>query len=419
MLAFGLFQRLRFIRKTEAALKEKNALIEQEKEKAQASERAKHQFLTNMSHEIRTPMNAVKGMTDILLRRNPKAEQLEFLNGIKQSSDSLLVIINDILDLSKIEAGKIELEQVPFSIADAIQRVHTIMQFKTQEKGLELRVSVPEHLPQVIGDPTRLNQVLVNLVSNAVKFTEKGLITIAVKEESSSDEQIQLQFTVSDTGIGIDQNRLDKIFESFEQAYSDTTRKFGGTGLGLSISKKLIELQDGKTWVESEKDKGSRFKFNVAYPRHIAETKIPDVEAKAGVENTAAKLKGIRILLVEDNVFNVMVAREELEDSIPEVQVEVAENGAIAVEKLKTGDFDIILMDIQMPVMNGYEATQKIRLLDDGQAHIPIIAMTANVMKEEVERCYKAGMNNFIGKPFDTVELLRKIKKLLTEITSN
>jgi CheY-like chemotaxis protein len=358
-------------------------------------------------------------MTDILLRRDPNQAQLDYLNGIKQSSDSLLVIINDILDLSKIEAGKIELEQTSFSISEAVRQVYTIMQFKAEEKGLELKTSVPKHLPPVEGDSTRLQQILVNLVGNAIKFTEKGLVTISVEEEQKSKEQIQLAFTISDTGIGIDQDRLEKIFETFEQAYSDTTRKFGGTGLGLSISKKLIELQGGKIWVESEKGKGSRFKFSIAYPRHIAEADTPIVEVKAGAENMVLNLKGIRILLVEDNAFNVLVAREELEDSIPEVQVEVAENGAIAVEKLKTGDYDILLMDIQMPVMNGYEVTQKIRQLNNGKAHIPIIAMTANVMKDEVERCYQAGMNDFVGKPFDTEDLLRKIQKLLTKNTTS
>ncbi len=413
LFAIGLYSRLRFIRKTQAALTKKNEIIEAEKEKAQASERAKHQFLANMSHEIRTPMNAIKGMTDILIRRDPKDTQKEFLQGIKQSSDSLLVIINDILDISKIESGKVELEKVPFQVGEVLQGVHTIMQFKAEEKGLELKTLVSEDIPRLIGDPTRLRQILINLVGNAIKFTEKGMVSIRTELLRQSDDQVELQFTVSDTGVGIGKDRLDKIFESFEQAYSDTTRKFGGTGLGLSISKKLVELHGGKIWVESVKSKGSQFHFTLplAIDQRV-EVKTPQSAEAKDVPMDQA-LKGVRILLVEDNTFNAIVAQEELEDAIEEVAVDVAENGAIAVEKIKTGEYDIILMDVQMPVMNGYEATEKIRALSNGKSGIPIIAMTANVLKEEVERCYEAGMDDFIGKPFDVEQLLSKIQKLL------
>ncbi|MCB0637988.1 MAG: response regulator [Lewinella sp.] len=412
LLAIGLWQRLRFIRRTQKVLQEKNAQIEAEKEKAQASERAKHQFLANMSHEIRTPMNAVKGMTDILLRREPKQEQLEYLNGIKQSSDSLLVIINDILDLSKIEAGKVELEEVPFAVQEVVRNIYTIMRFKAEEKGLELLTSLPKDLPAVQGDPARLGQILVNLTGNAIKFTERGVVTITVREKAVSEQSVELQFTVSDTGIGIGEDRLDKIFSSFEQAYSDTSRKFGGTGLGLSISRKLVELQGGEIRVESQRGQGSQFHFTLTYP--IASGEAAPAPVAALAEEATITLRGIRILLVEDNTFNAIVAREELEDAIPEVSVEVAENGAIAVEKLKAGTFDLVLMDVQMPVMNGYEATEKIRSLANGQPTIPIIAMTANVLKEEVERCFAAGMDDFIGKPFSVDDLLGKMAQLLS-----
>ena len=381
-----------------------------EKEKAQASERAKHQFLANMSHEIRTPMNAIKGMTDILLRRNPKEDQKEYLDGIKQSSDSLLVIVNDILDISKIEAGKIELEQVTFSVNELLESVYTIMQFKAEEKGLQLRKDLPREEILVKGDATRLRQILINLIGNAIKFTEKGLITTVVKSEQSGDK-VHLHFTVSDTGIGIDGDRMDRIFKSFEQAYSDTSRKFGGTGLGLSISKKLVELHGGKIWVESEKGKGSQFHFTIPYD--IAETSAMEIRNEYSNVNVANELKGIRILLVEDNQFNAVVAQEELEDAIEGVNVELAENGLIAVEKLKSSDFDVILMDVQMPTMNGFEATKAIRNLGNDKAYTPIIAMTANVLKEEVDLCYNVGMNDFIGKPFDTAELLHKMNQLI------
>ncbi len=387
---------------------------QQEKEKAQASERAKHQFLANMSHEIRTPMNAIKGMTDILIRRNPKEDQKEYLDSIKQSSDSLLVIINDILDISKIEAGKIELEQEPFSITELIDNVHTIMHFKAEEKGLELKKDIPAGHLYVKGDATRLRQILINLIGNAIKFTEKGLVTTALTTEKV-DDKLNLHFTISDTGIGIDKDRMDKIFKSFEQAYSDTSRKFGGTGLGLSISKMLVELQHGKIWVESEKGKGSRFHFTIAYD--TAEPILVVSKREDTDRNISAELKGIRILLVEDNPFNVVVAQEELEDAVENVSVEVAENGLIAIEKLRSQSYDIILMDVQMPTMNGYEATKVIRALDNEKGRTPIIAMTANVLKEEVDLCYQAGMNDFIGKPFDTQELIQKIYSLKFKIS--
>ena len=409
LVAIGLLYRLKYIRKTQKILEQKNEIIEAEKVKAQASERAKHQFLANMSHEIRTPMNAIKGMTDILIRRNPKDEQKEYLESIRQSSDSLLVIINDILDISKIEAGKVELEREPYSVADLVNTVHTIMQFKAEEKGLELRKDIGVDHLTVLGDASRLRQILINLIGNAIKFTDKGVVTTSVHSEESGNTHV-LHFVVSDTGVGIDKDRFDKIFKSFEQAYSDTSRKYGGTGLGLSISKKLVELHHGEIWVTSEKGKGSQFHFTIPY--EVAETGFSESTTPSSESNIAGELKGIRVLLVEDNQFNAVVAQEELEDAIEGVKVELAENGAIAVEKLRSGDYDVILMDVQMPKMNGYEATQAIRTLTNTKANIPIIAMTANVLKEEVDLCFQAGMNDFIGKPFDTPELLQKIYNL-------
>jgi signal transduction histidine kinase/CheY-like chemotaxis protein len=424
LIAFGilalisviaLFSRLRYMRRTQKLLKEKNLMIEAEKEKAKASENAKHQFLANMSHEIRTPMNAIKGMTDILIRRKPKKEQIEYLEGIKESSASLLIIINDILDISKIEADKINLESIPFSIAEVIKNVNTIMKFKTEEKGLELKTTIPKNIPEVIGDPNRLRQIVINLVSNAIKFTEHGSVTTALQLIESEEENgtINVHFTISDTGVGIDNESIEKIFNSFEQAYSDTSRKFGGTGLGLSISKKLITLQKGEIWVESEKGKGSQFHFTIPYIVSDSRENSGTNEIGVDSENYAEQLKGISILLVEDNTFNAVVAQDELEDAIENATVIVAENGAIALEQIKLANFDIVLMDVQMPVMNGYEATRAIRAITDKKSKIPIIAMTANVLKEEVENCFDAGMNDFIGKPFDTQELIQKIFKLI------
>lgn len=285
------------------------------------------------------------------------------------------------------------------------------MQFKAQEKGLQLKKNIPIQEINVKGDVTRLRQILINLIGNAIKFTEKGMVTTTMKLEQDA-EKLNLHFIVSDTGIGIEKDAMDRIFESFEQAYSDISRKFGGTGLGLSISKKLVEMHNGKIWVESEKHKGSHFHFIIPYA--IAATKTEGIIADLH-SNIADALKDIRILLVEDNAFNIVIATEELTDAIEGVYVEVAENGLIAVEKLKSLTFDIILMDVQMPVMNGFEATKIIRNLGSEKANIPIVAMTANVLKEEVDLCYQAGMDNFIGKPFETKELLNKIFNLINK----
>lgn len=410
LIAVVLFYRLYLIKKTQKALQQKNNIINAEKEKAQASERAKHRFLANMSHEIRTPMNAIKGMTDILIRRNPREDQETYLASIKQSSDSLLVIINDILDISKIEAGKIELEHEPFSINEVIENVHTLMQFKAEEKGLLLEKDVPSETISVYGDSSRLKQILINLIGNAIKFTEKGVVRTSVKSERK-EGKLNLHFTISDTGIGIDKERINKIFKSFEQAYSDTNRKFGGTGLGLSISKKLVKIHGGKIWVESTKGRGSEFHFIIPYDVAVTPTENMKQEPQGTIH--PEQLKGLRVLLVEDNQFNAVVAQEEMEDTIEDVRVDLAENGAIALEKLKTNSYDIVLMDVQMPVMNGYEASRAIRQLSNSGAHTPIIAMTANVLKEEVDKCFEAGMDLFIGKPFNTEELVQKISKLI------
>jgi CheY-like chemotaxis protein len=289
------------------------------------------------------------------------------------------------------------------------------MKFKTEEKGLELKTSIPKSTPEVIGDPNRLRQILINLVSNAIKFTENGSVTTALQLMESEEEKdaIHVHFTISDTGVGIEKESIEKIFNSFEQAYSDTSRKFGGTGLGLSISKKLITLQNGEIWVESEKGKGSQFHFTIPYALNTSKENTIAETTIINTENNAAQLKGISILVAEDNAFNAVVAQDELEDAITDVTVVVAGNGTIALEKIKLGNFDVILMDVQMPIMNGYEATKAIRALTDEKSKTPIIAMTANVMKEEVENCFDAGMDDFIGKPFDTQELIHKIYKLI------
>ena len=409
---------------------EQTQLYKEQKERAERSEKFKQQFLANMSHEIRTPMNVVIGLTNILLEKNPRPDQLNHLGIIKKSGDHLLAIINDILDMSKIEAGKMEIEEVEFSPRETIDLVYLSMKHKAEEKGLLLQVHYDEEIPPVlVGDPLRLDQVLVNLVGNAIKFTERGSVTLKVtlsdprktlvneppnqrSLESSAEAGCTIQFSVTDTGIGMTKEELGRVFDLFTQGSSETSRKFGGTGLGLSISKQIVELQKGKITVESQPGIGSTFSFAINY-------KISDksLSAKAGEisSDMLEGLKGLKILLAEDNEFNQIVAIELLQLKLPDIKINVAENGLQAVEKLRSNDYDLILMDVQMPVMDGYEATRKIRSeFTSPKKEIPILALTASVLRSDIELAMKAGMNDYIGKPFSIHDLMRAMSNVVT-----
>ena len=393
-------------------VREKTRELESEKERAEYSEKVKEQFLANMSHEIRTPMNAILGMTRLLLEKEPRTDQLKYLNSIKHASDNLLVIINDILDLSKIEAGKINLESIPFDIRNEIKSVFETMKVNADDKNLELKTDIENTIPKtIIGDPYRLSQILLNLTGNAIKFTEKGSVTIKTTA-AMQGEKVLLTFSVIDTGIGIAKDKLDYIFDMFTQETSSTTRKFGGTGLGLAICKKLIELQGGAISVDSEAGKGSVFSFTL--PFAIGKDVVDENPKAEHKQQVVAKMKNLRILLAEDNEFNQMVAVDTLESAIEGAQVTVAANGKIAVDMLKNNTFDIVLMDIQMPEMDGHEATKTIRSSSDPRINsVPIIAMTASVIKAEVDKCFESGMNEFVGKPFSVDELLEKMSKII------
>ncbi|MFT7346753.1 MAG: signal transduction histidine kinase/DNA-binding response OmpR family regulator [Cryomorphaceae bacterium] len=370
--------------------------------RAEQSEKHEQQFLANMSHEIRTPMNAVLGMTNLLLDTKLEEKQVKYLSAISTSSKNLLVIINDILDLSKLEAGKMEIEKIPFRIRDVMENVQDTSRYKSEEKGLVFEVNLSPDIPDVVkGDPTRLNQIITNLCSNAVKFTEKGRITINVDKPADSHF---IRFRVVDTGIGIPEDKLHLLFSNFKQVDSSTFRKYGGTGLGLSISKTLIELQGGKVAVKSKVGEGSEFTVSIPYEVGSEE----DVKSlKAPIKVDYSSLSGIRVLVAEDNEYNQIVVSDTLDSLIKNVHIDIAENGLICLEMLQANDYDVILMDAQMPAMDGLDATRAIRKLDDSKKKgIPIIALTASVHKADIDKCLLVGMNGFVPKPFTRDELL-------------
>ncbi|MBL7772788.1 MAG: tetratricopeptide repeat protein [Chitinophagaceae bacterium] len=381
-----------------------------EKELAKQSSKLKQQFIANMSHEIRTPMNAIVGMTRLLMEKNPRQDQLKYLNAITTSADNLLVIINDILDFSKIEAGKISIEHIPFSLKEVLKNVVTLLRFKAEEKGITIRFEMDPSLPdRLVGDPTRVNQVLMNLAGNAVKFTEHGQVRIDCEPVAIDSTGVKLAFHIADTGIGISEEYVSKIFESFTQAGTDVARKYGGTGLGLTISQQLVQLMEGEISVKSTLGVGTTFTFIL--PFRIADDQDNLVQEEFSYsDEDVSLLNRMNILLVEDNEMNVMLAMDTLKSVAEHISITEAHNGIEAVEAVRNQDFDVVLMDIQMPGMNGVEATRKIRSeLDYPRNQTQIIAMTANVMREDIQQYLTNGMNDHIPKPFQKDMLFRKL----------
>ena len=378
------------------------------KDEAEKSMKAKEQFLSTMSHEIRTPLNAVIGMTHLLLQEDPRPDQTEYLKTLRFSAENLLVLINDILDFSKIEAGKVTFESINFNLKELISGIRQSLIYQAEEKGIRLKVRLDADLPEVLsGDPVRLNQILTNLVSNAIKFTNQGSVEIGVTLRSGSKETVLLDFQVTDTGIGIPTNQLAHIFESFMQASSDTTRKYGGTGLGLAITKRLLELQNSRIEVESQPGKGSRFFFTISFSKG---TELPGRGNAALPTLDPLGLQHVRLLLVEDNEVNQLVATKFL--SKWGARIDYAVNGLVALEKIKTKQYDVVLMDLQMPEMDGYEATRAIRALAEPYfQQVPIIALTASAMLEVRDQVYVVGMNDYLSKPFNPNELYGKVAK--------
>ncbi|MFH2142439.1 MAG: ATP-binding protein [Bacteroidota bacterium] len=397
-----------------------NELIESKSKAESATKRAEESnrlieaFLANMSHEIRTPLNAVMGFSGLLSKKKLGEKEKKYVAAIKTAGENLLVIINDILDISKIEAGMMTFESVAFSVKETMKSLKVLLLDRAKEKNIELSFSCDENVPDVLlGDHTRLTQIIINLVDNAIKFTKEGSVHVHASVQNKKDDQIMLAFSVTDTGIGISQDKLEQIFDRFTQAESHTTRLYGGTGLGLSISKKLAELQGGILSVKSELNKGSVFSFSIPYKK-TSQTQIKpeNVEMNYNMED----LSKLKILLVEDSKLNVQLILSLFSEN--NLQAQVAENGSICIEKLKknngstsrTSIFDIILMDMEMPVMTGYEAATVIRT--ELKNNIPIIAMTAHAMAGERERCLRLGMNDYISKPINTILLFEKMYEL-------
>ena len=369
------------------------------------STKAKSRFLANMSHEIRTPMNAILGMAHLLKKDEPRKDQIEAINILDFSSRTLLSLIDDILDFSKIESGKIEFENIPFKLTKQIEDVLNSFGISARNKKIELYSTINGRLPdKLIGDPARLTQILNNLLSNAIKFTEKGRVGIEVSLVEEFEDKSRLKFSVLDTGIGIDKDRIDSIFDSFTQANDSTKRLFGGTGLGLSISKHLTELQGGVISVESEKNKGSVFSVEIDFDKVESDS---EVEAEPE-EVPMFKIEGLRVLLAEDNLVNQKVMERFFDRWKAEVRI--VENGVQAISAVQEEQFDVILMDLQMPEMDGYEASETIRKLEDPyKRNIPIIALTAAALREVKEKVFASGMTDFITKPFNPDELEEKI----------
>ena len=381
--------------------------LKQAKDKAEEMSQAKGEFLANMSHEIRTPMNGVIGTLQLLSDTELGPAQQEYVKTAHKSAHSLLTILNDILDLSKIEAGKLNIELIPLDLREIIDELITLHTMTAEEKCIQLRADIDDQLPGVlIGDPTRIRQILANLISNALKFTEKGHVLVRISVVSDDGNSAEIKMEVEDTGVGIEDDIKDKLFNEFTQADGSTTRKYGGTGLGLAIVKQLVEMMQGQFGVDSIPGQGSTFWFRI--PLEIA-----DEQTIKQPEDHELELKGElsgHVLLVEDNPINQMVAQKMLEKI--GIESTLAGDGQEALNMLEQGEFDAVLMDCQMPVMDGFEAAQRIREREE-LLKLPVIAMTANVMEGDREKCIQAGMNDYIGKPVVEADLKKILARWL------
>lgn len=394
------------------------AMLVQAKMVAEEASSAKSLFLANMSHEVRTPMNTIIGMIDLTLDHQMDDEQRENLVVAKEAADNLLGLLNDILDLSRVEAGKITLEDIEFHMPNVLKSVVKGMSVIAAKKDLKLSVDIDPNVPELIeGDPVRLRQIFINLINNAIKFTHKGTIETSVKLIKTTNGVAELHFSVKDPGIGIPKDRQAQVFEIFTQAESSTARKFGGTGLGLAISKRLAEMMNGTIWVDSEEGKGSDFQFTGQF-KVIQQKAIPDAsEVRRSIEGEIS-LKGVNIIVAEDNVVNQKIVVRMLEKQ--GCNVEAVVNGQEVIDAIDNRKFDVVLMDMQMPVLDGLEATKLIRANEEHTGkYIPIIALTARAMQDDKKRCLDAGMDGYVSKPIDRIKLYEEIWGVINKEKKN
>ncbi|RYE36290.1 MAG: PAS domain-containing sensor histidine kinase [Sphingobacteriaceae bacterium] len=378
------------------------------RELAEAAKISQQSFLANMSHEIRTPMNGVIGMTNLLEATPLTDEQEDYVNVIRQSSNILMLLINDILDVSKMQAGMLKLEKIPFEVRESLKQIYLSYKPLADEMGISLTYDIAPTVPEfLLGDPLRLNQIISNLVNNAIKFTSSGGVQIKVNSTQKEEAVFELQVEVIDTGIGIPADKLEEVFKSFTQSCTSTTRKYGGTGLGLAIVKELSEMQGGLVELESKLNEGSTFRIKIPFP--LARMDKSMQQKTKGIK-LFSSLKNKKILVVEDNFINQKVARQILLNAGFET-VDVADNGFIALDMLQKGAHDAVLMDVQMPDMDGMETTRRIR--QELKLTLPVIALTASALPEDREICFNAGMNEYITKPFVPNDLLQKLSALL------
>jgi PAS domain S-box-containing protein len=383
-------------------------MAEMAKIKAETAVKSKEQFLSNMSHEIRTPLNAIIGFTNVILKTELSENQYKFTSAIKTSGDTLLLLINDILDLAKVNAGQMRFEKSPFKLSKIAEDVSLLFEEKIAEKRLAFELDFDPQIPEfLLGDSLRITQIIVNLMGNAIKFTESGTISFSLKLFQKDSDSVEIQFSVKDTGIGIPESRINSIFENFQQATNDITKLYGGSGLGLTIAKQLVEGQGGTIKVDSEIGKGSVFSFNLTFPK----TDVV-IQKEENFPEVGFMPRKIKVLVAEDLPLNQLLVKTLLEGF--GFEWEIAENGKLAIQKLEEGSYDIVLMDLQMPVMDGFEATRHIRTIL--HSNIPIIALTADVTTMDRSKCAVSGIDDYVAKPIDEKVLLTKIRKLTDPI---
>lgn len=393
---------------TKNELKELNEKLKTTLDDLQVTSNARMEFLSTMSHELRTPLNGVIGISNALLLQNPRQDQTENLAVLKFSAENLLLLINDVLDFNKFESNKVELEHIPFDMTLLLENNYSSIRLKAGEKMLKLNLLVTEDLKDkmLIGDPTRLTQVLSNLLNNAIKFTEIGSVSMEVKTMRLTNNKITLRFVITDTGIGIEADKQQNIFEPFMQASTSTNRNYGGTGLGLPIVKKVLTMYNSAILLDSHPNIGTKFSFEIVFPYQFS-----DLKNSAQSIDHKQDLAQLKVLVAEDNPINILVIKKTLEQW--NIEPVIAENGKIAVQKMAEQDFDIILMDLYMPEMDGYQAATAIRQFSDAyKAAVPIIALTADVNNSVALKVKASGMNTCLSKPFDPNDLFQKLKKL-------